>query len=95
MTHDLALTAPDALSEGSVVFRLLLLSSEDLEQRGTETSSRIHQLYHLEKGQNAGVVFLLQRDGPQSAMQQFMELHIKYVNGQLPRLSTSVPEVPT
>lgn len=74
-THDVALSIPDTQLESPEVLRLLLLSPEDMER--PQTFARLQHLYQLDKGRNVAVVFLLTQVGAQSAMQPFMELHIK------------------
>jgi hypothetical protein len=72
---------PGAHSQRYDTFRLILLSSEDINN--PQTLTRIEHLHHLSNGQNAAVIFLLdQEDTTQPAMHPFMELHIKYPSPQ-------------
>ncbi|KAK4237139.1 hypothetical protein C8A03DRAFT_16276 [Achaetomium macrosporum] len=81
-THDIALSITEADSEGHgvdhshysehLVFRLLLLSPEDIND--PKTLPRVKQLQRFNNGHNAAVVFLLDYEKSQGAMQPFMEL---------------------
>ncbi|KAK3310097.1 uncharacterized protein B0T15DRAFT_24361 [Chaetomium strumarium] len=84
-THDVALSITEADSQGQgvyhseysehPVFRLLLLSPEDIND--PRTLPRVEQLHCLDNGRNAALIFLLDHDKSQSPMQPFMELHLQ------------------
>jgi hypothetical protein len=86
-THDIALIITEADSESHgvdhsdysehPVFRLLLLSPEDIND--PTTIPRIQQLHRLDNGHNAALVFLLDHDKSQGSMQPFMELQLQQV----------------
>ncbi|KAK4158476.1 hypothetical protein C8A00DRAFT_28482 [Chaetomidium leptoderma] len=72
------MSIPDTHTETHQVFRLLLLSPEDM--LNPQTLPRIQQLHRLNHGRNAALVFLLHHDEKgtrqAAAMQPFMDLHI-------------------
>jgi hypothetical protein len=77
VTHDIALSIPDPRTESHDVFRLLLLSPEDIDN--PHTLARIQQLHHPSNDRNAALLFLLHHPGgTQAAMKPFMDLHIQY-----------------
>lgn len=75
-THDIALSIQDPHTERHDVFRLLLVSPEDIND--SPALHRIQQLHRLSGGQNSALIFLLHHQGgTQAAMHPFMDLHIK------------------
>lgn len=75
-THDLVLSVPRAQMEGYEAFRLILLSSGDIDE--AQTVGRIQQLCHL-GGCDAAIILLLDQNGAQGGMQPFMKLHVQSV----------------
>ncbi|KAK4129590.1 hypothetical protein N657DRAFT_677188 [Parathielavia appendiculata] len=98
VTHDIALSILDPHTERYEIFRLLLISSADINN--PQILSRIQHLSQLD-ATNTALVFLLQphdtEEGP-PAMQAFMELHIRLTATQqyLPIIPLStLPDLPT
>ncbi|TVY57111.1 hypothetical protein LCER1_G000796 [Lachnellula cervina] len=87
-THDLAIQVPRHNSDNREFFRLLLLSTSDVEHPGT-AMARIERLYHQTGGRQVGIIFLLQEKSPNG------NGTISYMNLQSSLLSAfDMPTIP-
>lgn len=70
--HDITSTRTSVELGSSQYYRFILLSPSDMTH--PVTASRIEQLYLCESGQNAAIIFLVDEDNTEDAMQAFMRL---------------------
>ncbi|PMD24925.1 hypothetical protein NA56DRAFT_668815 [Hyaloscypha hepaticicola] len=77
-TQDLAIPLPRrGQREQPEYFRMILLSSSDLQPQGTEMA-RIERLYHSNGGRHVGVIFLLNEKSPKgNGTIEFMNLQAR------------------
>ena len=86
-THDLAIPLPQRQKEPKDVFRLLLLSSVDI-QPPEKSLARIERLYQA-GGKNVGIIFLLhEKESKHGGTGAFMRLQAMYDMIQAPQLQT-------
>lgn len=79
-THDLSIPIPPSKAGEQQFFRVLLLSSSDMESP-TNASARVERLDHQTGGRNVGIIFLLRERGEGGhGMEEYMKLQLRYVS---------------
>ncbi|QSZ35511.1 hypothetical protein DSL72_008381 [Monilinia vaccinii-corymbosi] len=71
---------PRSREEEQQVFRVLLLSSSDMES-STHASARIERLDHQTGGRNVGIIFLLhEKGGSENGMKEYLKLQMSLMS---------------
>ncbi|KAI2635916.1 hypothetical protein GGS21DRAFT_489631 [Xylaria nigripes] len=94
-THDVAVPLCTPTTSSQRIFRAIFMSPQDVAS--ARSSSRIERLYHVNGGQDVGIIFLLQHeDGRNNAVASLMELQLQLVgNWELPIIPVeSIAAVP-
>ncbi|CAD6448371.1 e50133c3-986b-4e7e-a85f-f0d8ec2ac5cf [Sclerotinia trifoliorum] len=79
-THDLSLPIWPSKEDEREFFRVLLLSSSDM-QPSTNISARIERLYHQTGGRDVGIIFLLhEKQSSDNGMKQYINLQISLMS---------------
>jgi len=78
--HDMAIPVPQHRGDHQEFFRLLLLSSADIQPL-EPTMARIERLYHQTGGRQVAIVFLMQDSG--NGAISYMSLQYRYVNSRV------------
>ncbi|KAK0657314.1 hypothetical protein B0T16DRAFT_401425 [Cercophora newfieldiana] len=82
--HDIASTRTLPQLGITQSYRFILLSQ--LDTGNPTTANRIEQLYLHGRGRNAAIIFLVDEDESEGAMQAFMKLQTEMIEGTLPSL---------
>jgi hypothetical protein len=75
-THDMAIPVPRVDQNHQEYFRILLLSSSDLDP-SEAVVRRVERLYHQTGGRNVGIIFLLQTIGRSNDTAAYLTLQVR------------------